>query len=393
MSGAPRAELWPAIERLVVALSQAISARTIYPAGHSQTRDAIARTSAATEHLLAIEGGDAIPLLLAGGELVVGGRPLPHGTLFQRGLIEQFERRQIGGLTLARGLGDEELTRFLDGLVSGGALQPTPHIAVGRVEVVAGGTGGDFESEAAGEELRLTANLGAARDVLHEEVTAAGARRRKALDLARFELAVEPLVLALPQGTITLPDLPAGSGGEGAEALFQHAVRVALLSLALGRALGLSGPRLAELGVAALLHDVGKLELPQELLSRPPRDAVERALLATHPARGAALLARSEGESALASLVAYEHHLRWDGKPSYPALSAPRRPLLASQVVAVADTYDLAKSASSGTPQATHQAALAFVNQRRGTWLEAGLVAAFGGLFAGASGSGAERAG
>jgi hypothetical protein len=380
-----RPELRSAVERMVVAISQAVTARSLYPTAHSQTRGAIARSIAAFERVIEIQESAASSLLVAGGDLVVDQRPMPRGALFQRGLVDQLERRRIEGLTLSRGLTAEEMERFLDGMVSAAGPQSTPHLAIGRVEIAASGTGGDLfvgvddplggpDGDAHGG--ALASALAAGRDALAEEAAPAGKRRRP-LDLRRFEAAVAPLVAALPRGALLLPDLPAIDGRPGASALFRHSVRVSLMTMALGRALGLEGTRLQDLGVAALLHDVGKLELPRELLEKGSLDAGDHAILRTHPAVGAARLARSEGDTTLAMLVAYEHHLRWDGGPSYPAMAVPRRPLLASQAVAVADTYDVARGAHAGTPDAGHEAALALLADRSGTWLHPALVTAF----------------
>jgi HD-GYP domain-containing protein (c-di-GMP phosphodiesterase class II) len=386
-----RPELRSAVERMVVAVSQAVTARTLYPSAHAQTRAAIARAIAAFERLAEIQESDAAALLVAGGDLVVDHRPMPRGALFQRGLVDQLERRRIEGLTFTRGLTAEEMESFLDGMVSPAGPQSTPHLAIGRVEIAAGGTGGDLFTgvddplgglEAGAPGAALSTALAAGREALAEEAAPAGKRRRP-LDLRRFEAAVAPLVAALPRGALVLPDLPAADARPGADALFRHSTRVSLLALALGRALGLDGSRLQDLGVAALLHDVGKLELPRELLGKSPLDEGDHAILRTHPAVGAARLARSEGDTTLAMLVAYEHHLRWDGKPSYPALATPRRPLLASQVVAVADTYDVARAAhAEATPEASQAAALALLAERSGTWLHPALVAAFSRLVA-----------
>src|SRR6185503_5987974 len=86
----------------------------------------------------------------------------------------------------------------------------------------------------------------------------------------------------------------------------------------------------------------GETQLPSDL----PRDGAGRLteagwdLVKSHTELGAAMLAGMEGVPPIAVQVAYEHHLRWDGQPSFPERARGRYPSFASQLVAVADSYD-----------------------------------------------------
>jgi HD-GYP domain-containing protein (c-di-GMP phosphodiesterase class II) len=164
------------------------------------------------------------------------------------------------------------------------------------------------------------------------------------------------------------------------EATFAHSVNVSLLVLAHGRALGLRGEALKDIGLGALLHDVGKLALPPELAHAPGRltdeqwDHVRR-----HPQLGAAMLCETPDVPPLAVLVAYEHHLRYDGQPSYPTLRQRRRPTLASSMTAVADTFD-SFVGRDPTPL-RRAAAFELLRRRAGTFLDPVLVSTFCQLF------------
>jgi HD-GYP domain-containing protein (c-di-GMP phosphodiesterase class II) len=134
--------------------------------------------------------------------------------------------------------------------------------------------------------------------------------------------------------------LLAGQLRQAGERLYRHSVSVCLHALALARAAGIEGPTLHALAVGALLHDVGLLDLPPQLLEqRRALGPEERAALRRHPEIGAARLAGIGTVPELAVLVAYEHHTAWDGQGGYPRL--PRRPGLAAQVTAVADVWDI----------------------------------------------------
>jgi response regulator RpfG family c-di-GMP phosphodiesterase len=81
------------------------------------------------------------------------------------------------------------------------------------------------------------------------------------------------------------------------------------------------------MGLAALLHDVGKLSIPLSILNKPGRlEGEEWNVMMGHVELGGWHLGGLEASAPLSILVAYEHHLRFDGQPNYPPLRTPRRP-------------------------------------------------------------------
>jgi HD-GYP domain-containing protein (c-di-GMP phosphodiesterase class II) len=121
---------------------------------------------------------------------------------------------------------------------------------------------------------------------------------------------------------------------------FQHSLNVSVLVLALGMAIGLDRARLQELGLAALLHDVGKAWVPLEVLRKPgPLNHTELALIERHPVDGAVYLERQLEIPPAAAVVAFQHHLRYDQR-GYPKLRWPQSPNAYSLVVGIADAYE-----------------------------------------------------
>jgi HD-GYP domain-containing protein (c-di-GMP phosphodiesterase class II) len=126
---------------------------------------------------------------------------------------------------------------------------------------------------------------------------------------------------------------------------FAHSVNVCIFSIALGKKLDLSRDDLYELGMGALMHDMGKVRLPIELTTKSGvLGQVEWELIREHPTEG--LLALMElsriGELPLrAMLMAYEHHMKID-QTGYPRSIRPREPSLFSRIVAIADGFDAA---------------------------------------------------
>lgn len=118
-----------------------------------------------------------------------------------------------------------------------------------------------------------------------------------------------------------------------------HNIRVARLCVHIGREMSMSAPELRLLARAGLLHDIGKLGIPAEVLEKhSPLDESEWLLMRTHPEMGLNLLDRA-GQSSREVLAVLYHHERLDGS-GYPyGLKAEAIPIEA-RIVAVADTYD-----------------------------------------------------
>jgi HD-GYP domain-containing protein (c-di-GMP phosphodiesterase class II) len=118
-----------------------------------------------------------------------------------------------------------------------------------------------------------------------------------------------------------------------------HNLRVARLCVHIGRQLSMSAHELRILARAGLMHDIGKLGIPAEVLGKhSPLDDAEWTLMRTHPEMGLTLLDRT-GQSSREVLAVLYHHERLDGS-GYPyGLRAEAIPIEA-RIVAVADTYD-----------------------------------------------------
>jgi HD-GYP domain-containing protein (c-di-GMP phosphodiesterase class II) len=118
-----------------------------------------------------------------------------------------------------------------------------------------------------------------------------------------------------------------------------HSNRLAAQCRRVGEALGLAADFLFELELVAILHDIGKLAVPAEILDLArPLNSRERAVVRSHTIRGAEILAEISGLAHLAPLVRSSHE-RWDGTGYPDRLAGPRIPL-AARVVFTVDSYD-----------------------------------------------------
>lgn len=127
------------------------------------------------------------------------------------------------------------------------------------------------------------------------------------------------------------------------EYTLNHSVNVCLLSMALGRRLGLDRNELIELGISAFFHDFGKIETPKEILDKPSQlEPHERAIIEKHPYHGAGTLAiwrEIKGIPLRAIHVAMEHHIKED-LSGYPQTFKKKSTHLFSKIVKIADYFD-----------------------------------------------------
>jgi putative nucleotidyltransferase with HDIG domain len=154
-----------------------------------------------------------------------------------------------------------------------------------------------------------------------------------------------------------------------------HSRRVARHSERIARELGLAPEQVAKIRAAALVHDIGKINVPRPILTKPGRLTEEEfALVKRHPGDGAAMVA-ALGDSELTGIVR-SHHERIDGTGYPDALAGADIPI-GARIIAVADTFDAITSTRPYRNPRTHKQALDVLRGEAGTQLDAAAVAAF----------------
>ncbi|MEH6492723.1 HD-GYP domain-containing protein [Halopseudomonas sp.] len=124
----------------------------------------------------------------------------------------------------------------------------------------------------------------------------------------------------------------------------EHSLRVSILAIALGREIGLAEYQLEQIGVCGMLHDVGKIKVPNEILNKPGAlTADELRIMQSHANEGRRLLMSNQQVTPATVDVAYSHHERLDGKGYPRGLDAARIPYFA-KIIAVVDAYDAINS-------------------------------------------------
>jgi putative nucleotidyltransferase with HDIG domain len=155
-----------------------------------------------------------------------------------------------------------------------------------------------------------------------------------------------------------------------------HALRVSAAAVELGRALGLSAEDLVHVRRGALLHDIGKMVVPDAILHKVgPLTEEEWAVMRQHPVNGRDFLKRIE-YLAPALDIPYCHHERWDGSGYPRGISGEAIPL-AARLFAVVDAFDALTSDRPYRPAWSRQQALDYIQAEAGTLFDPKVVAAF----------------
>jgi HD-GYP domain-containing protein (c-di-GMP phosphodiesterase class II) len=195
------------------------------------------------------------------------------------------------------------------------------------------------EAQKAREAAKRTYSLGVAvtKDLINS------VRMGRTTSVARVKRAVQAIVDQVLNNETSLIGLTTLRDYD--EYTFTHSVNVCILAVALGKKLGLQRLQLYDLGMAALLHDVGKARIPVDVLNKSSGlNDDEWRLMQTHPWLGVLTLfnMRAYGEIPHRQIVvAHEHHMKTD-LTGYPKVLRPRQQGIYSRIVAVADGYDAA---------------------------------------------------
>jgi HD-GYP domain-containing protein (c-di-GMP phosphodiesterase class II) len=353
------------VEQVASQIAAAVNVRSLYPANHPRVVQGVDDLARSIRDALEKGGTEDVTFILIGDDLLVGDQVIRvSALLLVREFISLLQQRGIERLTFAAGVESGELHDFVSGLVSGQGLASSRHVILGRAQIVM-----DDDKNVEARQLSIH-QLEIAREGW------ARFRVEKRLPVEQLEELVWSLIDSLARSARGV--LPLAPLKEHDEYTFVHSVNVALLVLAQARAFGIEGPMLYEFGMAALLHDAGKLGIPLEILNKPGALTDEEwTVMRNHTYEGAWSLAAAEKVPPLSIVVAFEHHLRHDGRANYPVLRTTRSPNLASRMTAVADAYDAMSTIRPYQQPLSRAAACEILRRRAGTFYDPLLVANF----------------
>ena len=321
----------------------------------------------------------AIVIGILGNELIVGELPMTKASASMGELIRRFGAMGIERITIERHVTLEELKTFagkfgqLEKTYSGTELKEAAAqlecstIRVGRVTL----------EERVPEEKTDSSTI---RRMYADAVSVASMVWESARSDAKPDpVAAQSMIDALAQAVVhnrsALMALTALKDYD--DYTFTHMVNVSILTMAQARGLGIDGPLLREIGLAALMHDIGKVKTPSEILNKPDKLTDEEfAIMRRHVVDGAEILRSTPEIPSLAPIVAFEHHLRIDGS-GYPYGVTRPTLNLATMLCGIADVYDAMRSQRKYQQAFPSERILAVLQRNDGTQFDQNLVRRF----------------
>jgi putative nucleotidyltransferase with HDIG domain len=327
-------------DEIVRRFAAALRASELYAARHPLVERSIASlVEGCTGHLAY---ASSLVIGFVGDDVVVNDARLGKTSASLSGFVRGLRDRDIEKISIQHGITAGDMQAFLAELADRAPQKPLAdrlgarsvrHITVGRLSL------DDVPTEPLG--------IDAARRVYNSAVDSAQSlwNQAKAGDLPDPHTArkiIDSLANIVNQDRTSLMALMALKKYDNYT--FTHMVNVAALSMAQARALNLDGPLLREFGFAALMHDIGKVNTPVDVLNKPGKlTQDEFKVMKRHVIDGAHILRRTPEMPALASIVAFEHHLKQD-LSGYPENVGHRTLNLCTMIVSIADVFDALRS-------------------------------------------------
>jgi len=353
-------------------LAQALSVMALYPSGHPSRERAV---DAAYQHAEAIASSEGRTFTFLEDDVIYGRDRLRdmQGWDYASKLVAAGIQR----LEFERVVSRDEFDEFLIELFT--RLNPSPSDTSERRQMRSLGVRfGSVAMQGQGAaapppETTLDVTLGDEADTfrwLQTEI-----RDQGVVPLMEAEAVVRSLSVAMQsERRIVVPLLQLK---EFDQYTTTHALNVSVLSMALAQALAVSKRQVRAIGVAGLLHDIGKIRIPLEVLTKPGKlTDEERRIMNQHPVDAAKMIMESEEELELAAVVAYEHHIMLNGG-GYPTVHYARECTLASRLVHVCDVFDALSTVRPYRDAWPQDKVLSYLDERAGTEFDPALVTAF----------------
>ncbi|HKA59759.1 MAG TPA: HD domain-containing phosphohydrolase [Gemmatimonadales bacterium] len=362
--------------RFLNTFAQALAAMALYRDGHPARERTV---DVAYQQLSDLQTDTPRPLFTFLGDEVVFGR-MPLRELKAWDWSKRLAEAGIQRLEFEDRVGREDFEGFLEEVLARLTLSAVStearQMRQSAIRFGAVGLKGEPESGAAPlPTATISFSLGEELDTLRwlqREVQSGGD-----LHLAEAEAVVRSLAVAMHGGGARQVMLPLLQLKEFDQYTTTHSMNVAVLSMALAEYLGLSQSDVRTFGIAGLLHDIGKIKIPIDVLTKPGKlTDEERALMNEHPAAGARMLLEAEEDLDLAVIVAYEHHIMINGG-GYPVLHYARDCHQASKLVHVCDVYDALRTRRPYREAWSFEKTLGYMEERKGLEFEPELCTAF----------------
>jgi HD-GYP domain-containing protein (c-di-GMP phosphodiesterase class II) len=290
-------------------------------------------------------------------------------------LVREFKKRELGMIVFRNTLKPEDVQVFLKGFIAAGfsdmpyeairdALEGSENLETDKLKKIM--EGGEVDARKVIKKSYFNA-VSYTRGVINK------IKSGEKVNIKKAKRIIETMVDQILDEEKLLLSMTAIKDYD--EYTYHHSVNVSILTIALGQRLGLSKKILTELGVVALFHDIGKVDIPSEVLNKSTNFTEDEwNLMKRHPVWGVKALLRLRGLDSAAirsAIVAFEHHMNYD-LSGYPKVRKKYSELdFYSRIVSLVDQYDAMTSSRvySRIPLSPDKA-LSIMMERAGTQLD-----------------------
>jgi putative nucleotidyltransferase with HDIG domain len=309
---------------------------------------------------------------IVGDEVIVEEKPISVDGI--AGLVRRLKQIGVERISIDRGVTADEVAAFVNAVAtvepkSEGEqpeFPPLKHVRVGRVKI--------------SQRVETSGDMASFKRLYNEAVFSAqsvweSADSEQQPDMNVARSMIDGLAQAVSENRTALLALTTLKDYDNYT--FTHMVNVSILTMGQARALGIDGPLLREFGMAALMHDIGKVRTPLEVLNKPDKLTDEEfTIMKKHVVDGAEILRATPDIPTLAPVMAFEHHLRIDGT-GYPA--GVKRPSLnlGTMLCSIADVYDAMRSQRKYQQAFPSERILEVLKRNDGTQFDQNLVRRF----------------
>lgn len=350
--------------QIVQDLLGAINSQRLYSDKHLQTILLIERLMSNLSRVF--ESEDKLFIGIFNDNILINQKPLVGIGKVSQSLIKALNRVDIDEIVFLKGLDQEEFTSFLTETFGQEDLESSdyPHLLLGKISSVEKDNKKDkvdsaLDLDSAQDFIWTLKNLDVDKPLNFEVV------KNLALDLIEnFKFTENPLQYLIQ---INSED----------DYTYLHIINVAILSASLGKHIGISGGELLDIIYSALLHDLGMILAPKEILSKSGTlTPKEFEIIKSHPLKGAMYLSKQKYMPKLPILVALEHHVKFMGG-GYPPIFPDWKPHIASQIISIADIYDALRSNRPYRPPLDQEQIIRILRDGQVTGLKPNLVEVF----------------
>jgi len=366
-------------EKFLRALSKFLWDRALYPENHPQILVDVSTLQTALS-LLFSERPERVFVFIE-DQIFVDDRLLPNAQRNTGDIAKFLRERQVDAFILRQGLTWNEFGPFLNSLLTSkqeSSRKPafhSPHIEIRELSSVEGTKPvvpsiiqdlGFSVSKTASKKTRFVDEAKLIRDIYTDWNTTQEALVNLVVKIMHV---LEKGLFENHQSFIPLADLKSYD-----EYTYVHAINLAILTMAQAESMGFPKEAVHAFGVGALLHDVGKTQVPIDVLNKQGKLSPEEfEEMKKHPVHGAVVLLQYPEIPPIAAIVAYEHHLKYDGT-GYPSMKQKRTPHVASRFTSISDQFDAMRSNRPYRDALPPEKIFELMQESRGTGLDPDLL-------------------